>query len=565
LEAPTPATEHPTNDVRLIERTNALRQVTEGAAVTVPTVVTAALSVEIHTEAQLVSVRLDTKPDLSVEKQNVQDELLQNPDNGIPSLLDDDLDEDGAAMTANIQLEETLGQTEKPDLTLSNRRVRRRRVRRGLPLYVAAAKLSIQQKTLNMKNKDFFAPVCISSLSVADRRRNIRSISPMKKSKTDGAFDELKAILMFDGAMKECATHDANDLCSSVVTTTSVMCLPTMIAAKERRLQPAIDNGSAYLNVEMDEHMIMMLDTSLASIVVAVWPKLSGHLDDRGRACVRLKKALYDCIKSVKLWFDELKSTLGSWSYMANQEGKCLFNKPVGGVKLTLLLHAHDILSLFESAAARKELLKLATNRSSEVHCDAGVSFSYWRSTFDMSVESVFRFAMYGYTDDPTLEYDRVGLTITSIKGNLFNLFSVDAVLFKEIRAKRLDCFEAKAPYLPEKIRSDIPVVVILLCSQATNATEEAKLDRVVLCVEATSTQLLELSAYGPMERIDNDEAVVVKRMPTRAMLADVLTEPLQSTTFRYLRDRLTADFSSEDVSDLEWSQLRSVLIICVP
>ena len=182
-----------------------------------------------------------------------------------------------------------------------------------------------------------------------------------------------------------------------------------------------------------------------------------------------------------------------------------------------------------------------------------------------MSVESVFRFAMYGYTDDPTLEYDRVGLTITSIKGNLFNLFSVDAVLFKEIRAKRLDCFEAKTLYLPEKIRSDIPVVVILLCSQATNATEEAKLDRVVLCVEATSTQLLELSAYGPMERIDNDEAVVVKRMPTRAMLADALTEPLQSTTFRYLRDRLTADFSSEDVSDLEWSQLRSVLIICVP
>ena len=70
-----------------------------------------------------------------------------------------------------------------------------------------------------------------------------------------------------------------------------------------------------------------------------------------------------------------------------------------------------------------------------------------------MSVESVFRFVMYGYTDDPTLEYDRVGLTITSIKGNKFNLYSVDAVLFKEIRAKRLDCFEAKTLYLPEKIR----------------------------------------------------------------------------------------------------------------
>jgi hypothetical protein len=311
--------------------------------------------------------------------------------------------------------------------------------------------------------------------------------------------------------------------------------------------------------------MIMVLDTSLTAVVVTIWPKLSGYLDDIGQARVRLKKAIYDCTKSVNIWFAELKSIRGLRSYVANQEDKCLFNKLMGGgVKSTFILHVDDILCLFESAAAHEELSKLVTDRSREVHCDAGVSYYSVRSTVDMSLESEARLTMFGFINDPTCEYDRVCLTTTSTNDNLFNLSSLDAVLFREIRMKRLYYSEVKTLYLGEKIRSVIPVVVIFLCTQVMKMTEEAKIDREVWCVEATSTQSLVLSANGPTERTDNGE-VTVEHMPTRAMVADVQTEPLQSATCRYLRDRLTADFASEDVSDLEWSQLRSVLNICVP
>ena len=92
--------------------------------------------------------------------------------------------------------------------------------------------------------------------------------------------------------------------------------------------------------------------------MVAIWLELFGYLDNRGRAYVRLKKALYGCIESAKLWYDELKRSLESWGYVVNQEDRCVFNKLVSGVQSTLLLHVDDILCLSASDAAHKELFR---------------------------------------------------------------------------------------------------------------------------------------------------------------------------------------------------------------
>jgi histone deacetylase 1/2 len=421
---------------------------------------------------------------------------------------DDDLDEIAAA-AADIKLEEMLDGLEEPDPPLLNRRARRDNMRkparfivnhislrRGLSLYGVDAERSIQQEILNMINKDVFIPVRITSLSSEERRRIIRSSIFLKeKFKANGTFDKLKARLVADGSMQERSVYATDELSSPTVATISVMCM-LAIAAKERRSLSTVDIGSAYLNAEMDADVIMMLDTPLATIIVAIWPELLGYLDDRGRAYVRLKKALYGCIESAKLWYEELKRTLESWGYVANNEDKCVFNKLVNGVQSTLLLHVDDILCLSASAAAHEELLRRATERFKEVHHDAGVSLSFLGMTVDMRVQSEARLSMQGFINDLIREYDCEGRAMTPANSNLFSI-SASAVMLGFVRKKRFHSFVAKSLYLGKRIRPDILVAVSFLCTRVTKATEEdeLKLDRLIQYVSATRNQPLILSA----------------------------------------------------------------------
>jgi histone deacetylase 1/2 len=299
--------------------------------------------------------------------------------------------------------------------------------------------------------------------------------------------------------MQERSVYETDELSSPTVATTSVMCM-LAIAAKERRAVSTVDIGSAYLNAEMDTDVIMMLDTSLATIVVAIWPELSGFLDDRGRAYVRLKKALYGCIESAKLWYDELKRTLELWGYVANNEDKCVFNKLVDGIQSTLLLHVDDILCLSSSAAAHEELLRLATDRFKEVHHDGGVPLSFLGMTVDMSVVFEARLSMQGFVNDLLREYGCNGQAATPANNNLFNI-SDSATSLGEVRRKRFHSFVAKALYLGKRIRPDILVAVSFLCTRVTKATEEdeLKLDRLIQYLSLTRTMPLILGASDHM------------------------------------------------------------------
>ena len=495
----------PINEL-VIARMNALHRVDEGVAVAMPTVPprveAAALPVDPGDEHQPAPQPLVEVLAASAE--------LPDPDDVMPPLVDDaDELDDRAAAAADIQLEEMLEELEEPEAPSPNRRARRLNMRkpsryivnhislrRGLSMYGAAAERSIQQEILNMKNKDVFAPVRISSLSPAKRRRIIRSSIFLKeKFKADGTFDKLKTRLVADGSMQERSVYETDELSSPTVATISVMCM-LAIAAKERRKLSTVDVGSAYLNAEMDSDVTMMLDAPLAAIVVAIWPELSGYLDDRGRAYVRLKKALYGCIESAKLWYDELKRSLESWGYVVNQEDRCVFNKLISGVQSTLLLHVDDILCLSASDAAHEELLRLMTDRYKEVHSDAGVRLSFLGMTVDMSVESEARLSMQGFVSDLIRDYECVSFAATPANGNLFNITAASALL-DEIRRKRFHTFVAKTLYLGKRIRPDILVAVSFLCTRVTKATveDEGKLDRLIQYVNTTSAQPLVLGA----------------------------------------------------------------------
>ncbi len=56
--------------------------------------------------------------------------------------------------------------------------------------------------------------------------------------------------------------------------------------------------------------MIMELDAVLVKILSELHPNVKPYTDTTTGKNVRLKKALYGCVQSSKLWYDKLKAVL---------------------------------------------------------------------------------------------------------------------------------------------------------------------------------------------------------------------------------------------------------------
>ena len=58
---------------------------------------------------------------------------------------------------------------------------------------------------------------------------------------------------------------------------------------------------------------------------------------------MRLDKALYGCIESAKLWYNEIAGTLRSNGFTADRRDICVFNKDVKGNQFTILVYVDDL------------------------------------------------------------------------------------------------------------------------------------------------------------------------------------------------------------------------------
>ena len=370
-------------------------------------------------------------------------------------------------------------------------------LKRGLAMFGADAEKAVRSELLNMIRKDVFEPVLISQLTRQERRAIIRSSIFLKeKFRPDGTFDKLKARLVADGSMQDKEIYE--NLNSPTVATVSVFCMLAM-AARERRLMSTVDVGSAYLNANLDSSVVMMLDASLAALVVSVWPELT--LDNRGRGYVKLRKALYGCVQSAKLWYESLKSELVDQGYSVNTVDPCVFSKMVDGAQSTLLVHVDDILCLCASPLAHEELKDRLRSRYVEINDDSGPKISFLGMTIDSGNKGVVEVTMGGFVTELMADFPPGGVATSPANNNLFDFDDRDVAL-DDARRKRFHTVVAKLLYLGKRIRPDILVAVSFLCTRVICATvrDEEKMTRVLKYLGATSDQSLVLDAGGSSE-----------------------------------------------------------------
>ena len=119
-----------------------------------------------------------------------------------------------------------------------------------------------------------------------------------------------------------------------------------MVDAEESREVVVTDVPGAYLHADMDTEVHMVLTGTMAELLCKVKPELYRKYvqDHNGKKVlyVRLRKALYGCLKSGLLFWRHLSSLLERNGFEINPYDTCVANKLVNGKQCTIVWHVDD-------------------------------------------------------------------------------------------------------------------------------------------------------------------------------------------------------------------------------
>ena len=350
------------------------------------------------------------------------------------------------------------------------------------------AETVIKKELSQMIAKKLWTPVDIRRLSYDEKRRIIRSSMFLKeKFLASGEFEKLKARLVAGGDQQDKTLYD--DLSAPTVGTSSVFTL-LCIAAHEGRKVTVIDISGAYLNADMNTGLTvqMRLDKNMTGMMVKLSPEYANYVDARGSVVVRLDKALYGCVESAALWYENLKESMRKLGYTPNTIDICVFNKlSEKGVQCTVAVHVDDLMITSIDADMIESLAAGLIERYGDITRKDGPTVNYLGMVFDLTASGSAKVTMTGYVDDMLREAGTSKGARTPATEGLFEV-RPDALTVSEGLRVTFHRHVAKMLYLAKRARPDCLTAVAFLATRVTKCTVDdlAKLDRLMKYVWAT-------------------------------------------------------------------------------
>ena len=347
------------------------------------------------------------------------------------------------------------------------------------------------KEMMQMSDLDVMYPVDWKLLNRDKKRKIIRShtIFQPKYDADTGEFIKLKARFVANGSTQDRSVYD--DVSSPTVSTHAVF-LNAAIAAKERRIVKTIDLPGAYLNVKMSGvEVLMHLDSDSAGILILIKPeyeKFQREFD--GSMIVRLDRALYGCIESAKLWYEEISSTLQADGYVANIKDICVFNKVVDGVQCTITLHVDDLMITCVNEVLIDCIISVLKSKydrpGAEIPVTSGSIHNYLGMTFDFSVVGEVKITMNGYIDELMKFTNTEGTAKTPATTNLYTIS--ESIVLNLLESEYFHSVVAKLLYLAKRARPDLLTSVGFLAKRVQCSTkfDMIKLERVLKYLNST-------------------------------------------------------------------------------
>ena len=341
-------------------------------------------------------------------------------------------------------------------------------VRQGVIRYGDLAIESINKELRAMIELDVWEPIKLD-----DGNRNeiggklIKSKMFLKdKHNPDGSFDKLKARLVAGGHMQDRLIY--NDTSSPTPAISSVFIIAS-IAASRGYTVATLDIGNAYINTPMKGPAVYMrLDKLTTEMLCDIKPEYVPFKQDNGEIIVKLKKALYGCIQSGKLWHDYMKELMLSVGFKANSVDGCVFNCGDEHDKLTVVIYVDDLLIVSPSAEEVENFICFIEGNFKRVTTHRGSKVSYLGMNFDFeSVESGVEITMEGYINGLLDAYEITKTARTPANNNLFK--NTDDTAIDDDMKKTLHSLIAKLLYVSHRVRFDIMLPVQYLTTRVND------------------------------------------------------------------------------------------------
>jgi hypothetical protein len=364
------------------------------------------------------------------------------------------------------------------------------------------SRASIMKELKQILDKEVWDAVDKSLLTKSQLKKAIRSSMFLtEKFTASGAFDKLKARLVAGGDMQDKSLY--GNLSSPTVSQETVMFV-LAVAAIEGRYIATVDITGAYLECELPEHdeVIMTLDPVLANILAELDPTVEAKKDQKGVLYVKLKKALYGCVQSAKLWYDKLCEVLTADGYSMNNYDPCLFNKLVDGKQITVAFHVDDLLVTSKNKPAIDKLMSMLKSNFAAITMNTENNHSYLSMNINVDDEGI-HLDMQAYIEK-CLEGKSVSTRCTSPAGDNLFVVNEDSPKLGEEQLSTFHSDVAKLLYLGKRTRGQILTAVSFLAGRVACATDEdqAKLDRVHSYLARTKTEVMHIARGGEVDPV---------------------------------------------------------------
>ena len=339
---------------------------------------------------------------------------------------------------------------------------------------------AIESEIGQMLTKEVWTP--IDPNSVPRDAEVIYSFIFLKwKYDTQGNPILLKARLVAMGNEQDPGNLTTDEISSPTANMSFVFAIAA-IAAKEGAIVVSADVAGAFLNAPMTNYnIVMVLDQEVSKVLCNLDPSYKKYLDFRGRLKVQLRKAVYGCIQSSKLWYDTLTKCLISIGYQPNYFDPCILTKKVNNVTCTVVIYVDDLLITSLNRVLIDEVINKLIMDFKAITVKEGLQHNYLGMHFDFTENGAVNISMDARIKDILMQYPvtntkqcpAIASLLEEVKGSP-PLSIAERKTFHSVTAKLL--------YIAKRTRPDIllPVSFLTTKVQAPTKHDQKLLNRVL-------------------------------------------------------------------------------------
>jgi hypothetical protein len=202
----------------------------------------------------------------------------------------------------------------------------------------------------------------------------------------------------------------------------------------------------------------------LTNILVSIDKSYQKYVNEKGTVVVKLKKALYGCVESAKLWYDKISSDLTQLGYKVNPSDICVFNRTeLDSTQTTLVIHVDDMMISSRDEKRIDSIISEIEKLYPGLTKSRGKVLNYIGMTFNFEQLGRVVISMEGFIKDLLDDcIEIVGVSRTPADDNLFKI-DLNSPLLKDKERERFHSLTAKLLYLSKRTRPDILTCIAYL------------------------------------------------------------------------------------------------------